>query len=169
MKNHGGLITVTSIPGKETMFTLYLPVAEESPQCQRSVSENPFGAGEGKILLMDDEETVVRVASQMLGFMGYEVTIAVDGEEVLAFYRKAQRENRPFAVVILDLTIAGGMGGKETMEKLLAIDPNVKAVVSSGYANDPVMADFKSFGFSGVVAKPYTMRNLGEVLRNILE
>ena len=118
---------------------------------------------------MDDEEAVAKVATSMLTFIGYSVVTARDGAEALELYRKAKNRDNPFDAVILDLTIPGGMSGKETIQKLLEIDPEVKAIVSSGYANYPIMAAYEDFGFRGVVAKPYSIQELSKVLRNLLK
>ena len=168
IKNHGGIITVESIREKGTVFYIYLPVTEEAPSMPNELEERSLGSG-GKILIMDDDKMVIQVASEMLGHIGYESATAGDGAEAIALYQKAQSENSLFDAVILDLTIPGGMGGKETIKKLLEIDPNVKAIVSSGYANDPIMADYANFGFSGVVAKPYTTQELKNVLHSLLD
>ena len=119
-------------------------------------------------MLMDDEEMIRDVASKMLIKLGYEVECSHDGAETIALYEKARSSNRPFKAVIMDLTIPGGMGGKETVKKLMEIDPDVKAIVSSGYSSDPIMAHFRQYGFSGVVSKPYTIRTLSETVSSIL-
>jgi CheY-like chemotaxis protein len=103
----------------------------------------------------------------MLGRLGYEVEFAADGAAAIAGYSEATAAGRPFAAVILDLTIPGGMGGKETMETLLDIDPQIKAIVSSGYSDDPIMADFQKYGFSAVIAKPYRVAELSKILQRI--
>jgi CheY-like chemotaxis protein len=122
-----------------------------------------------KILLMDDEEVIRDIAGRMLERLGYEVEFACSGEEVIDKYKKAFQTGDGFDAVIMDLTVPGGMGGREAVGKLLKIDPNVKAVVSSGYFNDPIMANFKDHGFSGVVPKPYEVEELVEVLRKVIE
>ena len=100
--------------------------------------------------------------------LGFEPHLACDGSEAVSLYEKAREEGEPFAVVIMDLTIPGGMGGREAMEKLLAIDPDITAIVSSGYANDPIMANYGQFGFKGVVPKPFTVPQLSKVLYQVL-
>ncbi len=121
-----------------------------------------------KILVMDDDEMIGRLMPLLLPRLGYEVELAADGTEAIALYEKARYTDKPFDLVIMDLTIPGGMGGKEAIEKLLAIDPSVKAIVSSGYSNDPVMADYRDYGFKSVITKPYNVNNLGEILYKVL-
>jgi CheY-like chemotaxis protein len=117
---------------------------------------------------MDDDEKIREVLCRMLGHLGYEVDFAGDGAQAVEKFVKASEAGRPFAAVILDLTIPGGMGGKETIDKLLKIDPQVKAIVSSGYSDAPIMAEFGKYGFSGVIAKPYRITELGKVLNVVI-
>jgi len=117
---------------------------------------------------MDDEEIVRDVVVAVLEELGYEVETAKDGEEAVAVYRRAQEEGRTIDAVILDLTVPGGVGGKGTLAALKEIDPNVKAIVSSGYSDDPIMADFRGYGFSGVVKKPFQVQELARVLNTVL-
>ena len=117
---------------------------------------------------MDDEEMIRELASEMLVSLGHEVASAETGETALAAYRAAQDAGRPFDIVILDLTIRGGMGGLETMRKLVEIDPDVKAVVSSGYSGDEVLSDYREHGFRAVLAKPYSLAELQGVLGELL-
>ncbi|MCF8057506.1 MAG: response regulator [Desulfocapsa sp.] len=123
--------------------------------------------GHGRILVMDDEEMIRNISEIMLRHMGYQVEVCVDGEEAIELYTKAMKEDQPYDAVIMDLTIPGGMGGKETLEELRAIDPKIKAIVSSGYANDPIMASYRQYGFMGVVPKPYSMNELSAVLQKV--
>lgn len=123
----------------------------------------------GKILLMDDEERIRTVTGQILRMLGYEAELAPNGQEAVEMYRQAMEAGAPFTAVILDLTIPGGMGGKEAIKKLLEIDPNVKAIVSSGYSSDPTMSHFREHGFSGIVAKPYRVAELKKVLDDVIE
>jgi len=104
----------------------------------------------------------------MLSGAGYEVEPAKDGAEAIQKYTEAKTSGKPFDAVILDLTVPGGMGGREVIKELVEIDPAVKAIVSSGYANDPIMADYRNYGFSGVVTKPYVIKQMQETLRNVL-
>jgi CheY-like chemotaxis protein len=118
---------------------------------------------------MDDEEVVRDVAAQMLLELGYEVLLAPDGAVAIECYRSALAAGRPVDVVLLDLTIPGGMGGGETVAKLRELDPDVKAIVSSGYSHDPILADYRAYGFQGMIAQPYTIVTMSTVLRSLLE
>ncbi len=129
----------------------------------------PVQTDNNKILIMDDESNVLETLEAILGHFGYEATCAKDGAEALKLYQAAKDANTPFAAVIMDLTIKGGMGGKETINELLKIDPKVKAIVSSGYSNDPIMADHQKYGFKGVVAKPYKAEDIVGALNKILQ
>ena len=167
MKKHDGLITVDSVPDKGATFSLYLPA---NPVLRKEVEEQEeevSGKG-GKILIMDDEEIVCDVAGEMLNFLGYSTCSAADGEEALKLYQEALEEGNAFDAVLMDLTIPGGMGGRETMFRLLEIDPRARGIVSSGYANDPIMALFGDYGFSAVVPKPYQLDDLRTSLAQIL-
>lgn len=118
---------------------------------------------------MDDEAIVRETLGKMLQRLGYTVSMAGDGLTAINLYQKAQHLNEPYDVVLMDLTIAGGMGGKETVKRLLGIDPAAKVIVSSGYSNDPVMADYKSFGFCGVLPKPYEIQAVNKILYESLD
>ena len=122
----------------------------------------------GRVLLMDDKEIVRTAVSEVLEALGYEVESSVEGTQALAMYRRSHEAGMPFDVVILDLSVVSGMGGRETIEKLREIDPKVKIVVSSGYPNDPVMVDFRRYGASAVIIKPYNSLELDEVLDQVL-
>lgn len=117
---------------------------------------------------MDDNEAVREVIGAMLSRIGYEVEFARDGTEAIELYREARGSSKPFNAVIMDLTVPGGMGGREAIKRLLEIDPEIKAIVSSGYSNDPVISEYRKYGFSGVVAKPYKIQELSEVLNRII-
>lgn len=167
IKKHKGHIGVESKVGSGTVFSIYLPACQK----ERLESDNLQGGGDkmkGKVLVMDDEAVVRDVSGEMLELLGYEVEFALDGGEALKKYKEAMGTTEPFSMVIMDLTVPGGMGGKETIAELLKIDPDAKAVVSSGYSRDPVMANFKEYGFKGVIAKPYTMKEFRIVLRDTL-
>jgi len=166
VRNHGGRIEVESEIGVGTRFDVYLPAAAE--KITRQAGGSDVRKGEGKILLMDDEETVRQVAGDMMRRLGYRVDDAADGQEALRKYAEAKEAGEPFDAVMFDLTVPGGMGGKEAFGKLLEMDPGVKAIVSSGYSNDPVMAKYDEYGFKGVVTKPYSIEELGRVLYDVL-
>jgi two-component system cell cycle sensor histidine kinase/response regulator CckA len=167
VKKHNGIVDVTSQPGVGATFFIDLPASVHG-MAKKEKDTGEIAKGIGRILLMDDEEIVRDVTGEMLRYMGYGVEFAKDGAEAIELYINAKESGKPFDVVIMDLTIPGGMGGKEAMGKLLKIDPAVKAIVSSGYSNDPVMADFRGYGFSGVVSKPCGLKELGEALNKIL-
>jgi len=167
IQKHDGLITVVSEVGRGASFSIYLPTATgTTPNMEENTMQQQMVGG--RVLVMDDEEMVRRIACDMLHHLGCETEVASDGREAIDLYRKALMAGRPFEAVLVDLTIRGGMGGKETVERLIAIDPTVKAVVSSGYANDPIMADFRRYGFCAVAPKPYNLQELRAALAGIL-
>jgi PAS domain S-box-containing protein len=165
LKNHGGYIHAESAEGEGAAFYVYLPASENSPVIEKNKECNDLTCTpKGRILVMDDEEVIREIASEILNYIGYEVSVCSDGAEAVGLYRKASMENEPFYAVIMDLTVAGGMGGREAMEKLLEIDPDVKGIVSSGYSSDPILANFRKYGFCGMIAKPYKTEDLQNVL-----
>ena len=168
VKNHDGCITVDSIPGEGTTFHVFLPASPEAA-AHSSQKWGQAVAGSGRILVMDDEEMIRDIAGSLLSMIGYQVSFAVDGEEAIALYAESLRSEERFDAVIMDLTIPGGMGGKEAIGKLRELDPKVKALVSSGYSTDPVMSDYRRFGFKGVVLKPYIIEDLSKALQRVLQ
>lgn len=170
IEKHNGYITVDSKLGSGTTFYIYLPATvTKEPAKANDPEEEKTEAAKGKILLMDDEKIVRNALRRMLESIGYEVEFTKNGEEALEKYKEASKEGVSFDAVILDLTVPGGMGGKETIEKLLEIDPEVKALISSGYSNDPVMANYKNYGFKGIIVKPYDTRALSKAVSKLLK
>ncbi|OGW36603.1 MAG: hypothetical protein A2010_03265 [Nitrospirae bacterium GWD2_57_9] len=167
IKKHGGHIAVESTLGSGTIFNVYLPASNGKIILPKH-EEPDMRNGEGMILIMDDEDEVRETTGKVLMRIGYNVDYAADGMEAIDKYRKAKETGRCYDLVIMDLTVPGGMGGKEAMQKLREVDPGVKAIVSSGYSNDPIMANYKTYGFSGVVTKPYRLKDLSEEVRKII-
>jgi PAS domain S-box-containing protein len=163
IKNHRGYIRVESTLGVGTTFHIYIPVFEGHQHNRKSVEERTLSASGGKVLVMDDEDSIREMMGDILSSYGYAVDFARNGEEAISLY-----QDNAYDVVILDLTIPGGMGGKETMKELLVIDPNVKVIVSSGYSSDPIMSDYKQYGFRDVIAKPYRIEELEEVIERVI-
>jgi PAS domain S-box-containing protein len=168
INSHNGHIIVESSPGAGTTFSLYLPASSVQDVPPAPDAGRVPLRGTGKILVMDDEDIVRDVLHRSLTHLGYTVVSARDGNETIALYEQALKSSKSFDAVIMDLTVPGGMGGKETLTKLRQIDPRVKAIVSSGYSDDPIMASFKDFGFCGVVSKPYTLKTLSEIVHTVM-
>ncbi|UCG77947.1 MAG: PAS domain S-box protein [Nitrospirota bacterium] len=170
VKNHDGLITVESELNKGTSFHIFLPATKEDVTGDEVTF--PAGvidtSGSGKVLFMDDEEIVRDVALSMLEQLGYEAVPAKNGEEAIKIYRDAINKDKPFSAVILDLTIAGGMGGEKAVKGILELDPDARVLISSGYTNDPVIASYEEYGFKGFVIKPYKIEDLGILLKDII-
>ena len=166
IKRHDGLITADSETGKGATFRLTLPASGKTPPVRNEASSSLF-RGQGRILVMDDEAIVREVLGEMLTRLGFEVQFAQDGAEAVKIYRVAKKIDQPFDLLIMDLTVAGGMGGLEALQKLLEFDPQVRAIASSGYSSDPVMSDFQAYGFKGIIAKPYTLEELSRALGSL--
>jgi len=168
IRNHDGYITAESELGVGTTLRIYLLALKKRIPRKRGKAVQPHLLGGGRVLVMDDEEIIREMLNRMLLLAGYEVELTGDGAEAIEKYAKAKESGQPFDAVILDLTVPGGMGGKEAIKKLLEIDPNAKVIVSSGYATDLIMADFKKYGFSAVATKPYSVGELEKILRRII-
>ncbi|MDA8166002.1 MAG: ATP-binding protein [Desulfobacteraceae bacterium] len=168
VERHGGRLTVDSAPGRGARFEIYLPAAEAEAPAPAMEAPAAIEPGEGRVLVMDDEEMVREVLAELLHALGYQAVTASDGKEALRLYEEARREGRPFVAVILDLVVPGGMGGEETMQKLQELDPAVKAIVSSGYSDTPVGRDYRRYGFAASLPKPYNLGQLSQVLHELL-
>ena len=166
IRKHDGQINVETQVGRGSTFHIYLPASLKAAETTVPEGDQKRFFGHGRVLVMDDEADILMLVREMLELMGYEVEVARDGAEALQRYMASKR--RPFSAVIMDLTVPEGMGGKEAIRRLTELDPGVKALVSSGYSYDPVMANFREYGFSGVIPKPYVMEELGRVLEEVI-
>jgi len=166
IRKHGGHITVDSSVGQGTTFSIYLPASDREPEATLPRKHSP-NRGAGRILVMDDEEVIREVACEILGHLGYETQSCGTGEQAVSLYESSLKKE-PFTAVLMDLTIPGGMGGKDTMKRLREVDPKVKGIVSSGYSNDPILAHYREYGFSGVVLKPYDIEELGDAVHKAI-
>jgi CheY-like chemotaxis protein len=171
ISKHGGHISVRSSVGRGTTFELLLPASREKPaSVSLPVPESLVAeSGEQSVLVMDDEEMIRELVTVILEERGYRVTTCSSGEEAIDLYRAAFSAGIPFRAVIMDLTIPGGMGGKEAAGSIFEIDPAARLIVSSGYSMDPVMANFRDFGFHGAVFKPYSADGIAAVLKEALK
>jgi len=179
IQRHDGHISVDSAPGTGTTVVFYLkairPVAPAPVEAKpvelappvESVPGIATGRGKQRVLIMDDDEGIRMLGKIMFKQLDYEVITAIDGDSALAAHEEAVSAGRPFDLVVMDLTIPGGMGGKETMRRMREKDTVVRAIVSSGYSNDPVMANHADYGFDGVLPKPYTMSDLTRIVKQV--
>jgi len=169
IKNHGGLIDVNSEMGNGTTFFIYLPAfaaGEKAKPLQPISGGSPVRTG--KVLIMDDEAIIRDVAGELIKALGYKVEFSAHGEEAIDKYLKANQTGKPFDLVILDLTIRGGIGGAETIRRLMEIDPGVKAIASSGYSDDDNSQNHQKKGFKAFLKKPYNVDELQKVLSKTL-
>lgn len=169
VNKNGGLLTVDSEPGVGTTFSIFLAAAAEAEVPEKKEEEGEVFSFKGKILVMDDEQLVRDTAVLILSHFGHKVEVAKNGEEALELYRKASEAGEPFDAVILDLTVHGGMGGEETVKRLLETAPGARVIISSGYICDPVLANYRQYGFRGLVSKPYKIVELSRELNRVVQ
>ncbi len=172
IKKHEGDIRVESELGVGTTVFIYIPATEKESVVLQSDKEPILkepAVGKKKILVMDDEEGLRFCVKGLLDLLGHNAECFKDGAEAIEAYKKAKETGEPFDAVVLDLTVQGGMGGKETIQKLLEIDPDVKGIVASGYSNDPIIDRFKEYGFCEALPKPYLMGELGKAIENVFQ
>jgi PAS domain S-box-containing protein len=167
ISKHAGHIEAVSVPGSTT-FTIYLPAHMSTTTCESAAEEKNEIRGNAKILVLEDEHSINSFLRKFFNHYGYHSTITVDGRETINEYRTSLERGEPFDIVMLDLTIPGGMGGKETMIELVKIDPMIKALVCSGYSNDAIMANYREFGFIGCLSKPYRVDELNRLLQKTI-
>lgn len=164
VRRHGGHVSVESTPASGTAFHLYFPASQAPAEAPPSDRVAPTRGQRRRVLVMDDEEPVRDALGRMLMHLDCDVAAAGDGAEAIEIFSTARESGQPFDAVIMDLTIPGGMGGKEAVSKILEIDPKARVIVSSGYSDDPVMADFRTHGFCAVLPKPYRIDELQNTL-----
>lgn len=168
VSKHGGSISVQSTPGIGTIFSVYLPASLHQSIPLAESGNADFGRRKARIMVMDDEELVRTLAEEMLSEIGHEILLATDGMEAVQIYQQAMESGSPIDLIIMDLTIPGGMGGKEAVRKILAIDADAKVIVSSGYSNDPAMANFAGYGFCAALVKPYQFNDITWLIGQVL-
>jgi len=167
IKKHNGHVAVESLPGKGTTVRIYLPAHRIEDEAVETQSR-ALGVRQGKILFMDDEKMIRDVSEKILNNLGYTVTLAADGMEAIQLYKSALDSDEPFDAVILDLIAKKGMGGQETISGLRSLDPHVKAIICSGYTDDPVISNYKDYGFKAVLTKPHRIEDLKEILLRLI-
>jgi CheY-like chemotaxis protein len=167
VKRHGGHIYVETVPEKGSVFTFYLPASDKTVN-NKTTEDLLLNKGSGKVLVMDDDLIVRTVVETLLKKAGYTPVGVSNGTQTLTIYTEALSQKEPFLVTIMDLTIPGGMGGKETVKKLREIDPLAKVIAFSGYSNDPIFTDFKEYGFDGVISKPFSIEEFLRTITTVL-
>ncbi len=168
ISKHDGYISVHSTPGTGTTFTLYLPASGKTETTTTGIASEPEVSKPARIMVMDDDKMLRDVATSLLEHLGHEVLLAVDGDEAVTQYKELQNTNKAIDLIIMDLTIPGGMGGQEAVQEILKINANAKVIVSSGYSTDPVMANYGEFGFVASISKPFNLDELSNTLKNVL-
>lgn len=170
VKKHGGLLLLENSSGEGSSFAFYLRASENGViAAEARASGRPFHYNHQRILVMDDEEAIRELTSQLLGTLGYEVTAVPDGLEAVRIYERALRKGEHFQAVILDATVRGGMGGVATIERLRSMDPKVNAIICSGYSDEAALSEFLAYGFRGALPKPFTRSELADALQHSFE
>lgn len=168
ISQHGGTIFVESVKGEGTTFTIYMPATEEEVET-RSEPESILPTGKGLVLIMDDEEAIHAISRDMLAYLGYESLSAYSGQEAIDIYRNHSQTGDPIDIIIMDLTIPGGMGGAAAVQQILKLDSRAKVIVSSGYSDNPILQNYKDSGFVHMITKPYQLLDLSRVLAESME
>lgn len=170
INKHGGQVIVDSTPQVGTSFSLYFPAGRISENIDKTPNESSIsGPAKPRILVMDDEDGIAALTKKMLEKNNHDVDCVGDGELAVRYFREAKEAGKSYDCLIMDLTVPGGMGGQEAMEEILKIDADAKAIVASGYANDTVMSNFREYGFTDVITKPFTLRNLNSTVKKVLQ
>ena len=169
ISKHGGRIDVCSVVGNGATFTVHLPSLGTTKEDQYSSNDSSTLAGHetGAILILDDEQIILDLTTDVLEYLGYQASTCVEGEDAIRMYKAAKESGTPFFAAIMDLTIPGGMGGCQAVEQILQYDPLACLLVSSGYSNDRVIADYSSYGFSGAITKPYKVEDISTILAGL--
>ena len=167
IKRHGGVIDVESEPGIGTTFHTFIPAAEHHKIKEKTIAKNNY-QGSGRILIMDDEEMIQEILTDMLETMGFTTTSTSDGRETMEAFKKAIEQNNPFRAVILDLTVPGGMGGKKIVKEIRKTDKNIPVFVVSGYSEDAAIANPEEFGFTASLQKPFAVSQLSGIFKKYL-
>src|SRR5438132_6195380 len=170
VKKHGGFLQLENTSPDGSTFAFYLPATDAEPQMsQPALANEIFNFNHQRVCVMDDEAAIRELTSELLGTLGYEVTAVPDGAEALKTYEDAMRSGENYQAVILDATIRGGMGGVATIERLRDIDPNVTAIICSGYSDEAALAEFLTYGFRAALPKPFTRHELANGLQRAFE
>jgi nitrogen-specific signal transduction histidine kinase/ActR/RegA family two-component response regulator len=168
VRKHNGSISVESVQERGSVFHVNLPAYKHEISREAASTRKPARRDEGRVLLLDDEELVLEIGKELLEYLGYSVTTVQNGEEAVVLYKQAMELKSPFDAVILDLAVPGSLGGKEVMRELMRIDSDVKAIISSGYLTDPIVADYREYGFADVLTKPYDSNELDQKLKKVI-
>ena len=168
ISKHNGHISAHSKSGEGTTFTIYLPASDQKQQKEKGKEHIETITGRARVMIMDDEKIIRDVTKSILGKLGHDVLLVQDGAEALKVYKEHREIEIPIDIVIMDLTIPGGMGGRDAVQEILAIDPTAKVIVSSGYSNDPIMANCQDYGFVAAIVKPYQLQELTKVISQVL-